>query len=48
MLRAMSVGRTAGPDDLRKAGGKMEKVVEGGMAEVKRVVDGARRVLESG
>lgn len=47
-LRAMGLGRMAGWDDLKRAGVKMEKVVEGGNAEVKRVVEGARRVLESG
>ena len=47
-LRALQLGKVARPDDLKKAGGLMEKVVEKGSAEVKRVVDGARKVLESG
>lgn len=47
-LRAMGLARVVGPDDLRKAGEKMEKVVEKGSAEVKKVVDGARKVLEQG
>ena len=45
-LRAMGLARMAGPDDLRKAGEKMEKVVEKGNAEVKKVAEGARKVLE--
>ena len=44
----MSLTKKVGPDDLKKAGTKMEKVVEGGNAEVKKVVEGARRVLEQG
>ncbi|SLM40144.1 Ribosome recycling factor domain [Lasallia pustulata] len=47
-LRAMKLARKAGPDALRKAGEKMEKVVQKGSAEVKKVVEGARRVLEQG
>ncbi|KAK5135349.1 hypothetical protein LTR08_005291 [Meristemomyces frigidus] len=47
-LRAMQLGKSARPDDLKKAGTGMEKVVEKGTAEVKRIVDGARKVLESG
>ena len=47
-LRAMQVNKSARPDDLKKAGDKMEKVVEKGQAEVKRIVDGARKVLEAG
>ena len=44
----MGIARTVGPDDLRRAGERMEKVVEKGAAEVKKVVEGARRVLEQG
>lgn len=47
-LRAMQLGKSARPDDLKKGGVAMEKVVERGTAEVKRVVEGARKVLESG
>ena len=36
------------PDDLKKAQGMMEKVVERGNAEVKRIVEAAKKVLESG
>lgn len=45
-LRAMKLARLVGPDDRRKAGEKMEKVVERATAEVKQVVDRARKVLE--
>ena len=42
------MARSALPDDLKKAGTQMEKVVEKGAAEVKRVADSARKDLESG
>jgi ribosome recycling factor len=35
------------PDDLQKAKKMMEDVVKRGHSEVKRIVDGAKRVLES-
>lgn len=47
-LRTMRLARLVGPDDRRKAGEKMEKVVERASAEVKKVVEGARKVLEQG
>ena len=47
-LRAMQLSKAARPDDLKKAGAQMEKVVEKGSAEAKKVVDAARKVLESG
>ncbi|KAK3675717.1 hypothetical protein LTR78_004358 [Recurvomyces mirabilis] len=47
-LRALQVAKSARPDDLKKAGTLMEKVVEKGTGEVKRIVDSARKVLESG
>lgn len=46
-LRALQLNKTARPDDLKKAGAQMEKVVEKGAAEVKRIVDSAKKVLES-
>lgn len=46
-LRAMQLAKSARPDDLKKAGAQMEKVVEKGTAEVKRIVDGAKKVLDS-
>lgn len=47
-LRAMALTRRALPDDLRKAGDKMEKVVEKGNVEVKTILEGARKALERG
>ncbi|KAF2482422.1 ribosome recycling factor-domain-containing protein [Neohortaea acidophila] len=47
-MRAMQLDKSARPDDLKKAQGMMEKVVEKGQAEMKRVVDAAKKVLESG
>lgn len=47
-LRAMQVAKSARPDDLKKAGEKMESVVEKGQGEVKRIVDSAKKVLEGG
>nr|POF19930.1 ribosome-recycling factor [Quercus suber] len=47
-LRAMQLGKSARPDDLKKAGAGMEKVVEKGSGEVKRIVDAAKKVLEGG
>ncbi|EMC95201.1 hypothetical protein BAUCODRAFT_123670 [Baudoinia panamericana UAMH 10762] len=45
-LRALQLNKSVRPDDLKKAGTMMEKVVEKGVADVKRVVDGAKKVLE--
>lgn len=47
-LRAMQLGKSSRPDDLKKAGAGMEKVVEKCSVEVKRIVDVAKKVLESG
>lgn len=47
-LRAMQVAKTARPDDVKKAGEKMEKFVEAGTGEVKKIVDSAKKVLEGG
>jgi ribosome recycling factor len=47
-LRGMQLAKTARPDELKKAGTAMEKVVEKGSGEVKKVVDSAKKVLESG
>lgn len=46
-LRAMQLAKSARPDDLKKAGAQMEKVVEKGVAEVKKVVDGAKKALDA-
>jgi len=47
-LRALQLSKSARPDDLKKAGAQMEKVVEKGTAEVKKIVDSSKKVLESG
>ncbi|EME38455.1 hypothetical protein DOTSEDRAFT_96214, partial [Dothistroma septosporum NZE10] len=47
-LRAMQLGKAARPDDLKKASIQMEKVVERGTSEVKKIVDNAKKVLDSG
>lgn len=47
-LRTMQLNKTARPDELKKAGTAMEKVVEKGSGEVKKVVDAAKKALESG
>ncbi len=46
-LRALQLERKIRPDDLRKANAAMEKTVEKGVAEVKKVADRARKTLES-
>lgn len=47
-IRGMQVNKSARPDDLKKAGDKMEKIAEKGQAEVKKIVDSAKKVLEGG
>ncbi|KAF2164110.1 hypothetical protein M409DRAFT_68039 [Zasmidium cellare ATCC 36951] len=47
-MRAMQLNKSARPDDLKKAGSMMEKVVEKGSDELKKVLDNAKKVLESG
>ncbi|KAG8623217.1 hypothetical protein KVT40_008193 [Elsinoe batatas] len=46
-FRKMELGKTVRPDDLKKAQGKMEEVVKKAGEEVKRIVDGAKRALDS-
>ncbi|KAL1801429.1 hypothetical protein ACET3X_001771 [Alternaria dauci] len=46
-LRKFEVNREVLPDDLQRAKKKMEDVVKKGHEEVKRISDGAKRVLES-
>jgi ribosome recycling factor len=46
-LRKYEVNREVLPDDLQKAKKLMEEVVKKGHTEVKRISDGAKRVLES-
>ncbi|KAK1811609.1 hypothetical protein LTR12_013997 [Friedmanniomyces endolithicus] len=47
-IRGLGVSKLARPDDLKRAGVGMEKVVERGMGEVKRVVEGVKKGLEGG
>ena len=47
-LRSMQVNKSARPDDLKKAGDRMEKIVEKGQVEVKKIVDNAKKVLDGG
>ena len=46
-LRAMQLAKSARPDDLKKAGAQMEKVVDKGVQEVKQIVDAAKRALDA-
>ncbi|PVH93581.1 ribosome recycling factor [Periconia macrospinosa] len=46
-LRKMSLDRTILPDDLQKASRKMQEVVKRGHTEVKRITEGAKKVLEA-
>jgi ribosome recycling factor len=46
-MRKFSVERVILPDDYQRANKNMEEVVKKGHAEVKRIVDGAKKVLES-
>lgn len=45
VLRALELARTVRPDDLQRAGREMGKLVEGGVREVRGVVEGARKGL---
>jgi len=45
-LRKFQVEKSVRPDDLQKATKKMEEAVKRGISEVKRIVDGSRKVLE--
>ncbi|KAI9835720.1 MAG: hypothetical protein M1819_001897 [Sarea resinae] len=47
-FRSLELNKVVRPDDLRKAHKSMEDVVERGNAEVKKVVEGAKKVLEGG
>jgi ribosome recycling factor len=46
-LRKFELNREVLPDDLQKARKRMEEVVKKGHTEVKRISDGAKKVLES-
>ena len=45
-LRAMEIKKTVRPDDLKKASKEMEKIVEKGVADVKKTVEAARKGME--
>ncbi len=45
-LRSMELKKAVRPDDLKKAHKEMEKIVEKAVAEVKNVVDAARKAME--
>ena len=45
-FRAWGLEKRVRPDDLKRAGERMEKVVERAQGGVKRVVDGAKRALD--
>lgn len=45
-LRAMELKKAVRPDDLKKAHKEMEKIVEKGVADVKKSVDAARKNME--
>jgi ribosome recycling factor len=45
-LRAMQVARSVRPDDLQKAHKRMEDIVKRGNEEIKRIFEGAKKVLE--
>ncbi|OCK73817.1 ribosome recycling factor [Lepidopterella palustris CBS 459.81] len=45
-LRKFQVDKSVRPDDIQKAHKNMEEVVKKGIAEVKRIADGLKRVLE--
>jgi ribosome recycling factor len=47
-LQAMLKGKAVGPDDFKKAEKLMEKVVKGGLDEVKRLVDGTKGSILEG
>lgn len=45
-LRAMELKKVARPDDLKKAHKDMEKVVEKGNVDVKKIVEAAKKAME--
>jgi ribosome recycling factor len=46
-LRKFELNRDVLPDDLQKAKKRMEEVVKKGHTEIKRISDGAKKVLET-
>ena len=47
LIRKYEVNKDVRPDDVQKAKKRMEEVIKKGHDEVKRIADGAKRVLES-
>lgn len=47
LLRRYEVNKQVRPDDIQKAKKRMEDVIKKGHTEVKRITDGAKRVLEN-
>ena len=47
-LRAIQLAKTARPDDLKKASTMMEKVVEEGSGELKKIYEKAKKGIETG
>jgi ribosome recycling factor len=45
-LRGMEVKKVVREDDIKKARKEMEKIVEKGVADVKKAVDAARKTME--
>ena len=48
MLRALEKARSARPDDIKRAADQMEKLFTGGIAEVKKIAESAKKVLAGG
>ena len=45
-MRALSIGKMVGPDELRRAEKEMEKVNEGAVAEAKKIIEeGKKKVM---
>ena len=47
-LKLMEKEKIARPDDVKKAGTKMEKTVQDASAEVKKIVNACKQALENG
>jgi ribosome recycling factor len=47
LIRKYELNKEVRPDDIQKAKKRMEEVIKKGHEEVKRIADGAKRVLES-
>jgi ribosome recycling factor len=45
-LRAMQKARSVRPDDIHSAEKKMQEVVDNGKTEVKKILDGVKKVME--